>query len=101
MEDGAPIHRSNAPKIWREKRRLKKLDWPPSSPDLNPIENLWYIMKVRVNCRFREGMTLEDLRNDLIEVWNAFDSEYYNKLIESMPRRMRAVVAAKGGPTRW
>jgi hypothetical protein len=58
-------------------------------------------MKVRVNCRFREGMTLEDLRNDLIEVWNAFDSEYYNKLIESMPRRMRAVVAAKGGPTRW
>jgi transposase len=35
MEDGAPIHRSNAPKIWREKRRLRKLDWPPSSPDLN------------------------------------------------------------------
>ena len=101
MEDGAPIHRSNAPKIWRQKRRLKKLDWPPSSPDLNPIENLWYLMKVKVNCRFREGMTLDDLREDLLEVWNAFDSEYYNRLIESMPQRMRAVIAAKGGPTRW
>ena len=40
MEDRAPIHRSRYPNHWREAHGMKKMNWPPNSPDLNSIENL-------------------------------------------------------------
>src|SRR5208337_4879709 len=45
MEDGAPVHRSNAPKLWQQEHNLNKLNWPANSPDLNPIENVWAVLK--------------------------------------------------------
>ena len=41
MEDGAPMHQSSQPRLWREAHQMRKLNWPPNSPNLIPIENLW------------------------------------------------------------
>nr|PNR36005.1 hypothetical protein PHYPA_021855 [Physcomitrium patens] len=45
MEDGALMHRSSQPRLWREVHQMRMLNWPANSPDLNIIENLWKMVK--------------------------------------------------------
>jgi hypothetical protein len=101
MEDGAPVHRSNAPKEWRINNNVEKMVWPAQSPDLNPIENLWKQMKDKVQKRNKEIRKVDDLAVVLKEVWAEFDEAAWNKLVDSMPERVEAVIKAKGGSTRW
>ena len=101
MEDGAPVHRSNAPKKWREDNGVPKMDWPAQSPDLNPIENLWAQMKDAVQKRWTPSMTQETLVKVLLDAWENIDIERSNTLIESMPVRIKEVLKNKGSSTRW
>ena len=48
MEDGTPVHCSTLPKQWREVYKMTKITWPANLPNLNPIENLWMILKDRI-----------------------------------------------------
>ncbi|MBW0553460.1 hypothetical protein O181_093175 [Austropuccinia psidii MF-1] len=45
MEDGAPIHTAMVSQKWHDEHQIHKLSWPPNSPDINPIEKLWFKMK--------------------------------------------------------
>ncbi|CAG8594446.1 5966_t:CDS:2 [Racocetra fulgida] len=48
QHDGDSKHRATDTKNWLHYRNLKTFDWPPYSPDLNIIENIWYIIKQRL-----------------------------------------------------
>jgi hypothetical protein len=63
--------------------------WPPYSPDLNIIERVWAIMKHRIE---RTGpSTIEQLKEAIIDIWEALTLETINCLVAEMPRRMRQV----------
>lgn len=100
MEDGAPVHRSKLPELWREAHGIKKLNWPANSPDLNPIENLWKIVKDNVQNTSRPH-NKEELVESLHRVWKEIPLDILQTLIATMPARMKEVISAKGGSTRF
>lgn len=100
MEDGAPTHRSNLPKTWREAYGIDRLVWPAQSPDLNPIENVWRLMKAWISLKPIPANENEMWK--LVEAaWEHVSRDFLDRLVQSMPMRMSAVIAAGGGATRW
>ena len=100
MQDGAPCHRSKLVKNFLKKKKVKVLDWPGNSPDLNPIENLWTIMEDKV--AEKQPSSLPDLCWTIKEVWvKEISKEYCANLVNSMPRRLAAVIQNNGGHTKY
>ena len=96
QEDNCPVHRSAATTAWKEQQAIETLTWPSQSPDINIIENVWRLIKLRLERR------LEDIRNraDLImivkEIWADISSDDIKSLYKSIPKRLKAVIKAKG-----
>lgn len=77
-----------------------EMDWPGNSPDLNPIEHLWQQMKVKI-AKVRPS-SKDELIEIIKKVWNTdITAEYLRTLVESMPRRIQAVLTAKGGHIKY
>jgi transposase len=70
------------------------MDWPANSPDLNPIENIWSILKRAVSRR--EPQTVEELINVACDKWRKIPQAIIRKTITSMPKRMKQVISRKG-----
>jgi len=101
MEDGAPAHRAHATAEQRAQLGIPKLTWPPYSPDLNPIENIWNLLKSRINARQPRPLTLKDVKQAIFEEWDKITVDNIQKHVDSLPQRVQAVVDANGGHTRW
>lgn len=100
QQDSAPCHTSKKMKEFFTEHNITVLDWPGNSPDLNPIENLWYIMAKKVQARHPKNK--RDLKEAVIHVWNhELTTELGQSLIESMPRRCSAVIKSRGGVTKY
>ncbi|MBW0594243.1 hypothetical protein O181_133958 [Austropuccinia psidii MF-1] len=100
MEEGAPIHTAIASQQWREENQIHKLVWPAYSPDLNPIENLWFKMKYVVMNLFNPK-TMDELTFAVNAVWETLPFDHVEALLLSLPARMQMVVDQNGAPTRW
>lgn len=100
QQDGAPCHTAKSVKQWLTENRIEVLDWPGNSPDLNPIENLWILMKRKI--ALRRPKSLPELRNAIQSVWvTDISRDCCQNLINSMPTRISLVLKAKGMPTRY
>ena len=78
---------------------IRRFPTPAASPDISPIENVWAIVKEKLaGKRFK---TKDELWQSLQEAWNSITALQLMKLVESMPRRMNALIISKGGPTKY
>ena len=98
-QDNDRKHCAAAVKEWLLYNCPKVIKTPAQSPDLNPIENLWYVL----DCRIREKppSSKEQLRSKLKTEWANISAEYCSKLISTMPKRLRCVIDNKGYATKY
>ncbi len=99
QQDLAPAHTAKGTKSWFNDHGVTVLDWPANSPDLNPIENLWGIIKRKM--RDTRPNNADDLKAAIKATWASITPEQCHRLITSMPRHIDAVIHAKGGPTKY
>ena len=99
QQDLAPAHTAKTTKTWFNDHGITVLDWPANSPDLNPIENLWGIAKRKM--KDMRPNNAKELKAAIEASWSSITPQQCHRLIASMPRRIKAVIHAKGAQTKY
>ena len=95
QQDNDPNHISRkAIKMLRD-LDMRVLQWPPQSPDLNPIEDLWDVLKRKLSSYQNPPQGIYELRDRIKEKWNKISKDECIALIASMLRRIHAILKAK------
>ncbi len=98
QQDLAPAHTAKGTKSWFNDHGVTVLDCPANLPDLKSIENLCGIVKRKM--RDTRPNNADD-PTAIKATWASITPEQCHRLIASMPRRIDAVIHAKGGPTKY
>lgn len=102
QQDNDPKHTSNLVKDYLQNQSYRTLDWPAQSPDLNPIENMWALLKRRLNEYETAPRGMLELNERVTEVWyDKMTIAECQKVIDSMPKRIKACLRAKGKWTKY
>ena len=97
--DNDPRHISKTTTALLKRLRVKVMDWPSMSPDSNPIEHFWEILKRKVEVR--KVSNIRQLRNGVMEEWKNIPVATCEALVNSMPRRVKAVLDNGGDHTKY
>ena len=113
QQDSASSHSSPVTQEWLkaaiQQHRFILMDFPPNSPDLNPIEHLWFKVKAELYRRYPDIIYLKgsgkavrkELQNRLNKIWWDIGEDILNKLIDNMPKRIETVLKVKGWYTEY
>lgn len=95
MQDGAGPHKAKATMEYLRRQKIEVLEWPPRSPDLNPIEKLWAILARRVSHHYCR--TIDDVVEAVKTEFAAVEQSTLDRLVRGHDKRRREVVTLKGG----
>jgi transposase len=97
MQDNAPGHRAAETRTELREREVPTIFWPAFSPDLNPIEHVWNLMKDWIYKNYPGKLSYDQLRVAVKGVWEAISSEELADLVGKMRDHYQAVIDAEGG----
>lgn len=101
QHDNDRKHTAAATKTCLENEEIEVLPWPSQSADLNPIEHVWKYLKVQIGLRKQRPTSIHNLWQAVLEEWEKIPPGFIESLYSSMPKRVEAVLKAKGGYTRY
>lgn len=102
QQDNSPVHTAGITQDVFETHGIRVLDWPSNSPDLNPIENLWAILKGKVEKRVnllvmkKKTLATSEFQSIIYQEWEGLDSDIFLKLAMSMTNRLLEVIECDG-----
>jgi len=101
MEDNPPGHDCWYTNQERVKDMVNKVNWPPNSPDFNPIERIWHLLKSRIQIRRGNELvtSVKPMREVLVDEWNCVTIDEINRKIERLPTVMECCLNVQGGIT--
>jgi transposase len=94
QQDNVRFHTTPETVTYLHEKGVTPIEWSPWSPDLNPIENLWNVLKARVYARFPQSM--EEMEQCIREEWEATDLKFISRICRSMPRRLQLLLDNDG-----
>ncbi|GBM47064.1 hypothetical protein AVEN_179791-1 [Araneus ventricosus] len=99
----APCQKARIVLEWFEEHtdEFHLMCWAPNSPDLNPMEHIRNVMERQLRAQTPPCPNISNLRDRYFDICYNLFSVRYQKLMASMPRRVAAVLKAKGGATRY
>lgn len=111
QQDNAGVHNSKhrknkdptfvPMKEWFVQHKIKVLEWPSCSPDMNPIENMWGMMVKHVYQDNRQYESANVLKEAISTCWKTFSNEILKKLVDSMQNRIFQLIQRSGGVTSY
>ena len=94
QDDNDPKHRAKIITRWKDANNIISLDWPANSPDLNPIENIWAVLKRKL--RRHKITNLDDFEIAIKACWIDISQKMIDNTISSMNNRVNDLIDAKG-----
>ena len=101
QQDGAPAHTSRQSQEWLQENCpdfIKKDEWPPNSPDLNPLDfSVWGVMLGKYEHHAPKPTTVAELKIVLQNIWDDLPQQFIQKAVLAFRKRLQACVRADGG----
>ncbi len=96
QQDNEPCHKAQIISDWvlEHNNEFTLLKWPPQSQDLNSIEHFWDVVEREIRIMDLQPTNLQQLRDAIMSIWTKISEEYLQNLVESMPRKIKAVLKA-------
>lgn len=101
QQDNAAPHKAKSSMQWLDDHHVNLLHHPAQSPDVNPIEPVWGVLKHALHSLPTQPTTRKGLEEAFLKAWRELPQETVDRFVLRMPEVVRSVVDVKGGHTKY